>query len=112
MSFKVRGLHTWYKSHHSTNLKPRQMFEYLIEAKADVNVKDEGGHTPLTVASLNGRLDFLKCLVDAGADINMELKLDFTPLMPAVGNGHLDIVKSLLEAHANANLSSKVVLLH
>ena len=81
--------------------------KHLIEAKADVNFKDENSLTPLTIASKDGRLDIVKYLVDAGADVNMKTELGVTPLMLAAKNGHLETVKYLMEANADINLTGK-----
>ena len=68
------------------------------ECKADPNIKDNDGWTPLHYASYNGHLDIVKYLVEKGkADPIIENKYGSTPLIVATINGHPDIVKYLVE---------------
>jgi ankyrin repeat protein len=82
------------------------IIKLLLEAKADVNSKDDfGGRTPLSWAAENGHEGIVKLLLEAKANINS--KDDFggqTPLSWAAENGNKDIVKLLLEAKADVNL--------
>ena len=82
-------------------------FGPLVEAGADVNIRDLLG-TPLIISAI------LKCshqelqkLVDAGADVNLTDKEGNTPLITASGKsapGRVECVKVLLKSGAKVNL--------
>ena len=74
-----------------------------IAARADVNVKDDIGYTPLHCAALYGQLEVCKMLIDAGADVDAKTKTDSTPLSFAASKGHLEICELLLDAGADVN---------
>ena len=42
----------------------------LIEAKANVNMKDKAGRTALIYAAREGQIEAVKALIEAGADVN------------------------------------------
>jgi len=44
--------------------------EYLVNQKADINVKDNDGSTPLHLAAQYGHLSVVEYLVNQKADIN------------------------------------------
>jgi ankyrin repeat protein len=48
---------------------PLKTYQALIDAGADVNIRIEGGLTPLMLAA-DGNVDMLRLLIDAGADLN------------------------------------------
>ncbi|MBN1974173.1 MAG: ankyrin repeat domain-containing protein [Sedimentisphaerales bacterium] len=73
----------------------------LIESGADVNIKNNGGWTPLYMASNGGYLDVAKVLIDKGANVNISNNWGWTPLHTASASGHQDIVKLLLTKGAN-----------
>lgn len=50
--------------------RPLERYRFLLEAGADVNAKDKGGHTPLHWACITGRVDVARLLLDHGADPN------------------------------------------
>jgi ankyrin repeat protein len=97
----------------------------LLKGKADINLPDPDGLTPLNLALTNMRFDFAAMLIEAGADVN---KWDFygrTPLYSAVDLNTLprggrpdlpstdnltgyDIAKMLLERGANPNIQLKL----
>lgn len=59
----------------------------LIDAGADVNVKNSIKDTPLHVAEEKNDMDMLRLLVDAGADINARALFDETPMDAARREG-------------------------
>ncbi len=75
----------------------------LIDAGADVNVRNKYGATPLQMASQNGHTEIVKLLLAAKADVNAAHTNGLTPLWMASQNGHTEIVKLLLAAQADAN---------
>jgi ankyrin repeat protein len=48
---------------------PLETYKTLIDAGADVNVRIEGGLTPIMLAA-DGNAEILRLLIDAGADLN------------------------------------------
>jgi ankyrin repeat protein len=66
-----------------------------------VDVREEGGGTPLLSASACGRIKAGRYLIDHGADINARDDDDYTPLYFAF-KGHVESVRMLLERGAAA----------
>lgn len=56
------------------------MINLLLDAGADVNVKDYYGHTPLAIACQTGNFGTIKLLIDKGADVNFANNNKNTPL--------------------------------
>lgn len=87
----------------------------LIDDGTDVNVKNNGGETPLLFASEKGRLDVMKALVRAGADVNVKNGDGNTPLL-LLGNKEtyeaedeiLDVTTILIKAGADVNARNKL----
>jgi len=50
----------------------KEMLQMVIEAKADLNLKDNFGQTPLMVAAKQGNNEISKALLEAGADATEE----------------------------------------
>src|SRR5262249_36438571 len=95
--------------------------ELLLRNKADIDLPDPDGVSPLLVAIMNANWDLAKQLIEAGADINQWDMYGEAPLFTAVGlrnqvsGGHgsidplnktngLTIVRTLLERGANPNM--------
>lgn len=72
-----------------------------IAAETDLNVKDDFGSTPLTIASIFGKTEVALELIKAGVDIEMVSADGSTPLHTAAFFGRTEIVRSLLEKAAN-----------
>ena len=62
--------------------------QHLLDFKADVNVLDAYGGTPLVAAALNGEKECVKVLLEHKADVNRATANGNTPLMKAALNGH------------------------
>ena len=75
----------------------------LIDAGADVNIKDKDGSTALMWASDNGHTETVKLLIDAGADVNIKNKYGRTALMWASRCNRKETVKLLIDAGADVN---------
>ena len=84
-----------------------QCLRHLHAFKADVNILDSYGGTPLVAAALNGEEECVKILVDAGADVNKATINGNTPLMKAALNGHFKCVRMLIVAGADVSLKNK-----
>ena len=82
------------------DLKTLQM---LIEKGADVNVKDDDGMTPLSIAVWLAHKEDVHFLLENGADVNAKDSDGRTPLTHATANGHAEITKFLIEKGADVN---------
>jgi erythromycin esterase len=75
----------------------------FIAQGTDVNVKNNGGETPLYVAAIFGHKKMVELLIAKGADVNVSNNWGWTPLLTAASRGHRDIVELLLTKGANVN---------
>src|SRR5438128_54556 len=46
--------------------------QLLVEAKAGLNFREQGGHTALMIAVMNDQAAAVKALIDAGADLGIK----------------------------------------
>ena len=68
----------------------------LLEAGAELNVKDPQGWTPLFWCAYSGRNKLLEVLIKRGADVNVRDDHGRTPLHIAAEQGHLGAVATLV----------------
>ena len=54
--------------HDAVILNRKEIFRFLIQNKANLNIRDCHGYTPLLKAASIGRLDMCKALIEAGVD--------------------------------------------
>ena len=59
-----------------------------IAASSDLNVKDQYGSTPLTIAATFGKIEIAQALIEAGANLNIKNAEGSTPLHTACKNVH------------------------
>lgn len=77
----------------------------LLEAKADVNKAEGKGWTPLHVASLKGRAEFVRVLIEHGADVDRKDVLSgAVPLNFAARVGDFRSLEFLLLAKAQVDV--------
>ena len=67
----------------------------LIEAKADVNAKQQDGYTPLHEAAQNGDVELVDLLLDRGARLDAKLDDGRTPADLAAAANHPMLAKRL-----------------
>ena len=80
----------------------------LIKANVDVNLVNERGVYPLTVAAHIGTIEILQFLVATGAQVNgLNHGSGSTALLSAAHHGHSDAVKLLLTHGAKSNTPNK-----
>ena len=92
--------------HMSIYAKSPECLRLLLNAKADVHIKDKYGETALIQAvRAEDETDFLELLLAHGADIECTNTLGWTPLHLAVKYGHPKQVSLLLANGANINAS-------
>lgn len=84
-----------------------EMTRLLIEAGAEVNVKDDAGYTPLLMAIEKGHGEIVKTLLQKGADIYQK-RDEWGPLMYGVKTGNLEIIKLLLEQGADIEQRAEI----
>ncbi|MCU1272637.1 MAG: Ankyrin [Bryobacterales bacterium] len=77
----------------------------LMSNKADINIKDRHGATPLMYAAAVGSVDAVRALLAAGADVKAKNAFDATALMWGITNP--EKVRFLVDAGADVNARSK-----
>jgi ankyrin repeat protein len=68
----------------------------LIQAGADVDLRDDTRDNPLNYASAAGLLDIVRLALDAHADTRLTNRYGGVSLIPAAERGHVEIVRELL----------------
>lgn len=92
------------KALHSAAFKgDTQAGEALLAEGADVNAKDDRGHTPLYSAAWQGQKEMVAFLIEHGAEVDSHPDGGETPLSMAVGNNHKEVVELLLTKGADVN---------
>ncbi len=87
---------------------------YLIKRGADLEILDNKGFTPLSLAALGNRLQNVQALVEAGAKVNIRTTTgNMTPLIASASNidplkhsDSLDVMKYLLDRNADVNFQA------
>eukprot|EP01038_Epipyxis_sp_PR26KG_P005332 gene5332-7399_t len=79
----------------------------LIYAKADFNLLDEHGCSPLFYASKFGCVESVQLLIQSGAKVNAVNYDGVSSLQVAASNNHIDIVLCLINASAEINTADK-----
>jgi ankyrin repeat protein len=69
----------------------------LIDAEADVDIRDARLDNPFLYAGAEGLLDILRLVIAAGADPSLTNRFGGTALIPASERGHVEVVRELLE---------------
>ena len=78
----------------------KETAELLIAQGADVNAKNEGGETPLNLASTK---EVSELLIAEGADVNAKDDDGMTPLHSAAYAGHKEVAELLIVKDADLN---------
>ena len=83
--------------------RQHEIVDLLIEANADVNIKDRRVEeiTPLYAATAINDFEMVSRLLDAAADPNIPGRYGITPLILATSLGNVELVKLLLDRGAN-----------
>ncbi|XP_062584602.1 ankyrin repeat domain-containing protein 49-like [Saccostrea cucullata] len=82
----------------------RELWKDHTENKADINLCDNDGQSPLYRAASNGDTNIVQLLLGNKADVNLCDNDGRSPLYGAFYNGHKDIVQILLENKVDVNL--------
>ncbi len=78
----------------------------FIGLREGVNLTDEHGNTPLTMASSAGPVEAVGALLSIGANVNARNHDGITALMFAAHKQRVEIVELLLAYHADVNVIS------
>ena len=74
-----------------------KIVDLLLKHKADPNVREQGGFTPLHAAAQNGDLATIRALLYGGADLTLQSSDGQMPIDLALEAGHTDAAKMLQE---------------
>ena len=78
---------------------------FMLGKRANPNLQNRAGDTPLLIASRIGYLEGADLLLRSGAKVDLSNRLGETPLIVAVQQRQLPVVRRLLEAGANPDLT-------
>jgi ankyrin repeat protein len=84
----------------------KDVVEFLLTNKADINSTSANGWTALHAAAYHGHKDVVEVLLSHKAKINAKDLDGYTPLHLAAGGRHKDIVELLLANKADVNAKS------
>jgi ankyrin repeat protein len=73
----------------------------LIDAGAEIDIRDQRGATPLMLSCLFGNVDLVKLLLEHGADLEARDKEGWRPLNYAAYGGRPDATKLLVSEHGS-----------
>jgi ankyrin repeat protein len=80
------------------------LFDFLIQRRARINMRNAYGETALSLAAYLGRANYVRRLIDAGAEVNF---FGWPPLVYAAYNGHKEIVDTLIGKGAEVNAKTE-----
>ena len=80
------------------------MIQALIQAGADVNIRDDLQDNVLLYAGAEGLLHILRLAIAAGADTRLTNRFGGTALIPAAERGHVAVVEELL-THSDVDVN-------
>lgn len=90
--------------HAASESEHEDVVRFLLEKRANVNIQDSLGNTPLLYASRYGNEDIARILIDAGANVNQRNLEGRIPLHDASWNGYSrQLVNLLLDKGSNVN---------
>jgi ankyrin repeat domain-containing protein 50 len=87
--------------YHASDIGLEAVVRLLIEAKADVDAKENNGRTALMRAASGGHEAVARLLIEAKADVDAKDNNDRTALMKTASGGHKAVARLLIEAKAD-----------
>ena len=96
--------------HIAVEKRNAKIVKSLLDAKANPNLRNRLGYTPLALACITDQPDLVKLLIAARADLNVKLNNEavggFTPAMMMAFNNNTRILKLLIDGGANLSMVS------
>lgn len=83
------------------------IFEYLLDAGAELNGQGADGGTPLNWLVHHDNLEMVKKIVEKGAKLNVQNQWGMTELHTAVWRGCMDVTKYLLDKGCDPYIKTK-----
>ena len=80
-----------------------EWLNFMIAQRADVNLGNRAGDTPLIIASRIGFLEGVELLLSSRAQVDRTNRLGETALIIAVQQRHMPVIRRLVEAGADPN---------
>jgi ankyrin repeat protein len=92
-----------------------EIVKFLIANRADINARNEAGHTPLALivffcfrqrqgeVDANSVKEVVEILIDSGADVNTKSRFGYTPLHHTAALGTKEVIELLISAGADIN---------
>lgn len=95
-----------YSLHQAASADNQEIVHILIDAGADVNIKDSDGQTSLHQAVVSCNANIVEILINAGANLNIQDNLGRTALYQAAHHSFIDIIYILSRAGADLNIKN------
>jgi ankyrin repeat protein len=89
--------------HHAARRNKKDVAEFLLANKAEVNARADVNYTPLHQAAEQGHYEVATVLLANNAEVNARNNFGCTPLHSAALQGHKSVVELLLLNNADAN---------
>ncbi len=106
---------SWTLLHEAARNGRKEVAEFLIASKVNIDAKDKDAWTPLHVAAQWGQKDMVKLLLDKDARVNAHAKDGTTPLHVACSMLQTEVAALLIAARADVSGkddSGKIALFH
>lgn len=81
-----------------------EVFQYLVQAGADINTVDYSGMSPLAVSIKKKNWTISRKLIEYGADVNFSDKMGRTPLIFSAQYDNVIVVQDLINAGADITI--------
>ncbi len=90
--------------HMAARMEYQDRVKDFLDRGADINVKDDKGHSILHYAVTEGHESLTRFLIDQGADVNIRDGKGFTPLDRAISRNQIGIIEILVVNGAQFNV--------
>lgn len=98
--YNVQGFHK------SIESNDRASVLLFIKSGMDINIRGDGGWTPLMVACFNGSEEIAFLLIDHGAKVDARDNNGYMPIHWAAFNGYTKVIELLIAKGADANAAN------
>lgn len=95
--------------HIVTRRRDTQWMLFLLRNRANPDIRDNHGNTPLHIAAQIGYSEGVHWLTTVSADVNATNERGETPLIMAVQQHNADIVRQLVTAGADPDIADNVI---